>query len=118
MWPLQVVFNTSLAGYQEIMTDPSYKEQFVVFTCPHIGNVGINLGAQSLGCMHLASQAVPACTEMRRFVVAAAMAGHGACCSCCHEVPRQPPPSHAHGTNYSGPPRHPHPCPPAIRRNR
>lgn len=40
----QVVFNTSLAGYQEIMTDPSYKGQFVVFTCPHIGNVGINLG--------------------------------------------------------------------------
>jgi carbamoylphosphate synthase small subunit len=30
---------------QEIMTDPSYKEQFVVFTCPHIGNVGINPGA-------------------------------------------------------------------------
>jgi len=36
------VFNTSLSGYQEIMTDPSYKGQFVAFTCPHIGNVGIN----------------------------------------------------------------------------
>jgi carbamoylphosphate synthase small subunit len=29
---------------QEVMTDPSYKGQFVVFTCPHIGNVGINTG--------------------------------------------------------------------------
>lgn len=38
----EVVFNTSLTGYQEIMTDPSYKGQFVVFTYPHIGNVGIN----------------------------------------------------------------------------
>ncbi|KAG2490706.1 hypothetical protein HYH03_010867 [Edaphochlamys debaryana] len=38
----EVVFNTSLTGYQEIMTDPSYKGQFVAFTCPHIGNVGIN----------------------------------------------------------------------------
>ncbi len=41
------MFNTSLTGYQEIMTDPSYKGQFVVFTCPHIGNVGINLGAHT-----------------------------------------------------------------------
>lgn len=39
----EVVFNTSLTGYQEIMTDPSYKGQFVCFTCPHIGNVGINM---------------------------------------------------------------------------
>ncbi|GBF96248.1 carbamoyl-phosphate synthase S chain [Raphidocelis subcapitata] len=38
----EVVFNTSMMGYQEIMTDPSYKGQFVVFTHPHIGNTGIN----------------------------------------------------------------------------
>lgn len=38
----EVVFNTSLSGYQEILTDPSYAGQFVLFTCPHIGNVGIN----------------------------------------------------------------------------
>jgi carbamoyl-phosphate synthase small subunit len=38
----EVVFNTSLTGYQEILTDPSYKGQFVVFTYPHLGNVGIN----------------------------------------------------------------------------
>jgi carbamoyl-phosphate synthase small subunit len=38
----EVVFNTSMAGYQEIMTDPSYYGQMVTFTCPHIGNVGVN----------------------------------------------------------------------------
>ena len=40
----ETVFNTSLTGYQEILTDPSYKGQYVVFTHPHIGNVGINFG--------------------------------------------------------------------------
>jgi carbamoyl-phosphate synthase small subunit len=39
----EVVFNTSLTGYQEIMTDPSYKGQFVCFTLPHIGNTGANM---------------------------------------------------------------------------
>lgn len=43
----ECVFNTSLTGYQEILTDPSYKGQFVVFTYPHIGNVGINPGEGS-----------------------------------------------------------------------
>ena len=38
----EVVFNTSMTGYQEILTDPSYKKQIVNFTYPHIGNVGIN----------------------------------------------------------------------------
>ncbi|QOI11285.1 glutamine-hydrolyzing carbamoyl-phosphate synthase small subunit [Blochmannia endosymbiont of Colobopsis nipponica] len=38
----EVVFNTSMTGYQEIITDPSYSHQIVVLTCPHIGNVGIN----------------------------------------------------------------------------
>lgn len=38
----EVVFNTSLTGYQEILTDPSYAGQFVVMTNPHIGNTGIN----------------------------------------------------------------------------
>lgn len=46
----EVVFNTSLTGYQEIMTDPSYKGQFVVFTYPHIGNVGINAGGEGEHC--------------------------------------------------------------------
>ena len=39
----EVVFNTSLTGYQEILTDPSYKGQMVVMTYPEIGNYGINL---------------------------------------------------------------------------
>ncbi len=38
----ELVFNTSMTGYQEIITDPSYKGQAVLFTVPHIGNVGIN----------------------------------------------------------------------------
>ena len=38
----EVVFNTSMTGYQEILTDPSYTRQIVTLTYPHIGNVGIN----------------------------------------------------------------------------
>lgn len=38
----EVVFNTSMTGYQEILTDPSYARQIVTLTYPHIGNVGIN----------------------------------------------------------------------------
>jgi len=38
----EVVFNTSMAGYQEILTDPSYKGQIVTMTYPHIGNYGVN----------------------------------------------------------------------------
>ena len=38
----EIVFNTSLTGYQEILTDPSYKGQIVTMTYPEIGNVGVN----------------------------------------------------------------------------
>ncbi len=38
----EVCFNTSMTGYQEILTDPSYTDQIITFTYPHIGNVGIN----------------------------------------------------------------------------
>ncbi len=38
----EVVFNTAITGYQEILTDPSYKQQIVTLTYPHIGNVGAN----------------------------------------------------------------------------
>src|SRR5579859_8165411 len=37
----EVVFNTSMTGYQEVLTDPSYKGQIVTMTYPHIGNYGI-----------------------------------------------------------------------------
>ena len=40
----EVVFNTSMTGYQEILTDPSYAGQIITFTFPHIGNVGTNDG--------------------------------------------------------------------------
>ncbi|MET0726690.1 MAG: glutamine-hydrolyzing carbamoyl-phosphate synthase small subunit [Acidimicrobiales bacterium] len=39
----EVVFNTVLAGYQEVLTDPSYAGQIITFTYPHIGNYGVNL---------------------------------------------------------------------------
>ena len=38
----EIVFNTSMTGYQEIITDPSYDRQIITFTNPHIGNTGIN----------------------------------------------------------------------------
>ncbi|EPC09381.1 carbamoyl-phosphate synthase domain-containing protein, partial [Pasteurella multocida] len=39
----EVVFNTAMTGYQEILTDPSYFRQIVTLTYPHIGNTGTNL---------------------------------------------------------------------------
>ena len=46
----EVVFNTAITGYQEILTDPSYSHQIVTLTYPHIGNVGVNPGdAESSG---------------------------------------------------------------------
>ncbi len=38
----ELVFNTAMSGYQEVLTDPSYKGQVVTFTYPHIGNYGVN----------------------------------------------------------------------------
>ena len=38
----EVVFNTAMTGYQEILTDPSYCQQIVTLTYPHIGNYGVN----------------------------------------------------------------------------
>lgn len=42
----EVVFNTAMTGYQEILTDPSYTNQIVTLTYPHIGNVGVNFEDQ------------------------------------------------------------------------
>lgn len=39
----EIVFNTSMTGYQEILTDPSYYRQIITMTVPHVGNTGINL---------------------------------------------------------------------------
>ena len=38
----EVVFNTSMTGYQEILTDPSYARQIITLTYPQIGNTGVN----------------------------------------------------------------------------
>jgi len=38
----EVVFNTAITGYQEILTDPSYCRQIVTLTHPHVGNTGVN----------------------------------------------------------------------------
>ena len=38
----ELVFNTALSGYQEVVTDPSYAGQVIAFTYPHIGNYGTN----------------------------------------------------------------------------
>jgi len=39
----EIVFNTSMTGYQEILTDPSYYKQIITMTVPHVGNTGVNL---------------------------------------------------------------------------
>ena len=50
----EIVFNTSMTGYQEILTDPSYRGQIVTMTYPEIGNYGINTEDQESGKPHLA----------------------------------------------------------------
>ena len=53
----ELCFNTAMSGYQEILSDPSYAHQIVVFSFPHIGNVGVNeedeesAGVQARGCV-------------------------------------------------------------------
>ena len=49
----EVIFNTAMSGYQEVLTDPSYKEQIVVMTYPLIGNYGINLEDNQSKKLHL-----------------------------------------------------------------
>lgn len=49
----EVVFNTSMYGYQEIMTDPSYAGQIMTFTYPHIGNVGCNEEDNESSAVHI-----------------------------------------------------------------
>jgi len=54
----EVVFNTSLTGYQEILTDPSYSRQIVTLTYPHIGNTGINVEDVEADRIHAAGLVV------------------------------------------------------------
>jgi carbamoyl-phosphate synthase small subunit len=48
----EVVFNTSMTGYQEILTDPSYSRQIVTLTYPHIGNTGTNIEDEESSGVH------------------------------------------------------------------
>jgi carbamoyl-phosphate synthase small subunit len=50
----EVVFNTAMSGYQEILTDPSYRQQIVTLTYPHIGNVGTNAEDAESDRVHIA----------------------------------------------------------------
>jgi len=50
----EVVFNTAMTGYQEILTDPSYARQIVTLTCPHIGNTGVNADDAESTAVHAA----------------------------------------------------------------
>ena len=54
----EVVFNTAMTGYQEILTDPSYCRQIVTLTCPHIGNTGVNREDEEAARVHAAGLVV------------------------------------------------------------
>jgi carbamoyl-phosphate synthase small subunit len=48
----EVVFNTAMSGYQESVTDPSYRGQIIVFTYPHVGNYGVSAQAMESDAIH------------------------------------------------------------------
>ena len=48
----ELCFNTSMTGYQEILTDPSYHGQLIIMTYPHIGNYGTHLDDMEARCTH------------------------------------------------------------------
>ncbi len=50
----EVVFNTAMTGYQEILTDPSYSKQIVTLTVPHVGNTGVNSEDEESSAIHAA----------------------------------------------------------------
>ncbi len=59
----EVVFNTAMSGYQEILTDPSYARQIVTLTCPHVGNTGTtpeDLESAQIYCAGLVVRDLPA----------------------------------------------------------
>ncbi|OWT60259.1 carbamoyl-phosphate synthase small subunit [Candidimonas nitroreducens] len=58
----EVVFNTAMTGYQEILTDPSYNGQIVTLTYPHIGNTGINVEDVESARVHAAGLVVRDCS--------------------------------------------------------
>ena len=62
----EIVFNTSMTGYQEILTDPSYAKQIITLTYPHIGNTGINsedVESEKIWSSGLVIKDLPICTS-------------------------------------------------------
>ncbi|MEG2005260.1 MAG: glutamine-hydrolyzing carbamoyl-phosphate synthase small subunit, partial [Bilophila sp.] len=59
----EVIFNTGMTGYQELLTDPSYSGQMVCMTWPLIGNYGINLDDMESGRVHVAALLVKECCK-------------------------------------------------------
>jgi carbamoyl-phosphate synthase small subunit len=51
----EAVFNTGMAGYQEVLTDPSYRRQIVTMTAPHVGNYGVNADDAESGAVQVAA---------------------------------------------------------------
>lgn len=60
----EMVFNTGMAGYQEVLTDPSYRGQMVVMTAPQIGNYGIDEKASESGGIHMEAFIVRECSHI------------------------------------------------------
>lgn len=60
----ELVFNTSMTGYQEILTDPSYTQQIVTLTYPHIGNTGINTEDVESSKIHAAGLVIRNCPTL------------------------------------------------------
>lgn len=60
----ELVFNTSMTGYQEILTDPSYTQQIVTLTYPHIGNTGINTEDVESSKIHAAGLVIRHCPTL------------------------------------------------------
>lgn len=60
----EIVFNTAMTGYQEILTDPSYSGQIVTLTYPHIGNTGVNPEDVESGQVHAAGLVVRDCPAL------------------------------------------------------
>ena len=58
----EVVFNTAITGYQEILTDPSYTQQIVTLTYPHIGNVGTNAGDEEASGVYASGLVIRDCS--------------------------------------------------------
>ena len=67
----ELVFNTVLSGYQEVITDPSYAGQVIAFTYPHIGNYGVTARRRRSG-----ASVVPGCRGPRADDPAVQLAGH------------------------------------------